>query len=243
MSVNQDTLPLILVSEIMKQYQTRQPFVDIINTYDLETHLPYEIRIKNEYNKKNFLDKNLQDLYDFITEFLVRNGNPNIVDITRFYYDITSLLPKTNKELYVFRSIRESPTFQLKEYLESNKPIIQMIPKSTSWDYNYAYEWSKSDAVENWIIFIIKLPADTPVCVISVDDNSEREVMIPPGELKITSLAKTETKMTIVFCDFVMYSKEISLELIKSNQVPKKSMYNKYLKYKIKYTLLKEYKH
>lgn len=177
------------------------------------------------YNNKNYNKYKLINLKEIITEWQMSLLNTNIIDNINLYYNFTDILPKTDKEIYVFRSITNSSTIKAKDYMMVNPPPIkQLIPFSTSFSYEKVLDWGNSQSLvdnNNFFIMCIKVPINTNLIILDIIFKSEQEITLPAGDLVIKDFEYTDLGIPIFNCDFVAYNKLLAIEQIKTYNITK----------------------
>jgi len=175
---------------------------------------------KNDKQKLYFNLSNKITSYNFKLDY-GKNGcvepKGNYLEVRNNVYDAIELMSqstKLNSNFYVYRSIRESKSFNPEDKINNlllGKSIIEkyLTLISTTWNLDFALKWSEANYC---CLYVIEVPKDSNYLILkdSFDLSKDRdgkiisqnEITLGPGEIEFN-----EIKMTDV--QYINYSGEI----------------------------------
>lgn len=192
-----------------------EPYLDNLYTLWKMTDFNAKLDKKIEVSKQIVID-NLQKLSSAITNFnfkleygkegCIQNIPRNIEKLPKIlggFQMLKEVQPKMDTDFYVYRSIRESKSYNPETKITKlllNDEIVEdyttMI--STTWDLNFALHWS---GVEYCCLYVIKVPKDSDYLILKdsfdiTDDKSQHEITLGPGRIILNNIKTCEVKVT-----------------------------------------------
>lgn len=156
---------------ISKKYSTSSELIQYQS--DIQTHL-----FTNKYT---------------ILDGIVTINSYMYLEIPRFNYQC-SLLPKSNKDFYVFRKQRLTSTYN--PYYQFNEGISEtyLLPFSTTTSYEFAKSWSSPG-----LILMIHVPKNANYMVLH--DQSQHEITLSSGTLEYVEKGYYKNQ-PIIICNY-----------------------------------------
>ena len=148
---------------------------------------------KNDKQKLYFNLSNKITSYNFKLDY-GKNGcvepKGNYLEVRNNVYDAIELMSqstKLNSNFYVYRSIRESKSFNPEDKINNlllGKSIIEkyLTLISTTWNLDFALEWSGDNYC---CLYVIEVPKDSNYLILkdSFNERSQNEITLGPGEI------------------------------------------------------------
>jgi len=196
-------------------YKTLDNLVDIEKFKLLYNKYEYKDDIIYKKFKNSVKDFDYKIQYGMNGCVKLNKNNKSVIYNVNTHWEILKKSPKMEEDFFVFRKLNESTTYnpsdKISKIFTGNVEEHYSSFISTTFDYNFALSWGGKTYC---CLYIIHVNKNNDYIVLDVEDNTQKEILLAPGVIKLTNVyVMTGLKGKEIICFYGEYQTKSSNEI------------------------------